>query len=156
MLGETSTRAVPALEWVTTMPDAASASYLASTCGICVGAVPCRLTSTVVTRAARCSSTPNISLNMKTLIRIVQSAEARRFSTYQRVLSRRHRKRAEIYLPTVRFFVAGERPRTRGHTRSGDEQRPTKLVALVGASDWRRLPAAGGPHSGKLDAPWQE
>src|SRR5713226_1241016 len=129
MLGETSTRAVPALAWVTTMPDAASASYL--------------------------SSTPNISLNMKTLIRIVQSAEARRFSTYQRVLSRRHRKRAEVYLPTVRFFVAGERPRTRGHARSGDEQRPTKLVALVGASDWRRLPAAGGPHSGKLDAPWQ-
>jgi hypothetical protein len=42
---------------------------------------------------------PNILLNMKPLIRIVRSAEARRFNTYLRHLSRKRPKRAEIFRP---------------------------------------------------------
>jgi hypothetical protein len=100
--------------------------YLASTtCGIRVGGVPCRFTNTVARSAARCSSTPSISLNMKPLIRIARSAEARRFNTYQRHLSRKRPERAEIYLLTIRFLVQvinwG-----RGFPRfRGDELRPT-------------------------------
>src|SRR5260370_29990525 len=79
--------------------------YLASTtCGIRVGGMPCRLTSTVARSATRCSNTPNISLNMKPLIRIVRSAEARRFSTYLRHLSQKRPERAEIYLLTIRHL----------------------------------------------------
>jgi hypothetical protein len=82
--------------------------FLASTtCGIRLGGMPCRHTSTVARSAVRCSSTPNISLNMKPLIRIVRSAEARRFSTYPPHLSRKRPERAEIYLLTIRLFWYG-------------------------------------------------
>jgi hypothetical protein len=43
---------------------------------------------------------PNILLNMKPLIRIVRNAEARRFNTYPRHLSRKRPERAEIGLPS--------------------------------------------------------
>ena len=82
--------------------------YLASTTfGIRVGGMPCRLTSTVARSAVRYSSMPNISLNMKPLIRIVRSAEARRFSTCPRHLSRKRPERAEIYLLTSCPFWCG-------------------------------------------------
>ena len=111
-VGETRTRAVPALEWVTTVTDVADVAYLASTCEIRVRGAPCRLTNTVARSVARCSRTPNISLNMRPLIRIARNAEARRFSTYQRRLSRKRPKRAEIYLLSIRFLV---RMISRGH-----------------------------------------
>src|SRR5580658_892563 len=69
------------------------------TCGIRVGGMPCRLTSTGARSAAKCSNMPNILLNMKPLIRIVRSAEARRFNIYLRHLSRKRPKRAEIFRP---------------------------------------------------------
>jgi hypothetical protein len=82
--------------------------YLGSaTCGIRVRGMPCRLTSIVARSAVRRSSMPNISLNMKPLIRIVRSAEARRFSTYPRHLSRKRPERVEIYLLTIGPFRCG-------------------------------------------------
>jgi hypothetical protein len=79
----------------------AGVSHLASTCGIRVGGMPCRLTNIVAKSAARRSSMPNISLNMKPSIRSARSAEARRFSTYQRHLSRRRQKRVEFHVASV-------------------------------------------------------
>ncbi|MGF6747491.1 hypothetical protein OKW36_003127 [Paraburkholderia sp. MM5482-R1] len=46
----------------------------------------------------RCSNTPSILLNMKTLIRLAQSAEARRFCTHPRHLCRKPPERAETCL----------------------------------------------------------
>src|SRR5258708_8263495 len=98
------------------------------TCRIRVGGMPCRLTSTVARSGMRCSNTPNISLNMKPLIRIARSAEARRFSTYLRHLSRKRPERAEIYLLTIRPFGADDELGTRVPRFRDDELRSTKLM----------------------------
>ena len=57
---------------------------------------------------------PNISLNMEPLIRIVRSAEARRFSTYPRHLSRKRPERAEIYLLKIHPLWWDEQPGRQG------------------------------------------
>jgi hypothetical protein len=50
----------------------------------------------------------NISLNMKLRIRLAQSAEANKFNTYLRHLSRRRRERADPADP--RFFLSPRAP----------------------------------------------
>lgn len=61
--------------------------------------MPCRHTSTGARSAVKRSNMPSILLNMKLLIRLVRSAEAKRFSTYPRHLLRKRPERAELCLP---------------------------------------------------------
>ncbi|CAB3797759.1 hypothetical protein LMG27177_04306 [Paraburkholderia fynbosensis] len=66
--------------------------------GIPVGGMSCRLTSTGARSAVKSSNMPSILLNIKPLIRLVRSAETRRFSTYPRHLSQERPERVEICL----------------------------------------------------------
>jgi hypothetical protein len=66
----------------------------------------CQRTNIVARSVAICSSTLNISLNTRAPIHLARSAQARRVSTYQRHLSPRRQKRAEI---SARFNSSVER-----------------------------------------------
>ena len=93
---ETHTAALTAMSCTRMANAAVVDSTWPATCGILVGGMPCRLTDTGARSAVRYSNMLSILLNMKPLIRLVRSAEARRFSTYPRHLWRKHPERAEI------------------------------------------------------------
>lgn len=70
--------------------------WSATTCRLLVGGMPCRLTGTGARSAVRCSNMLNILLNMKMLIPLARSAEARRSSTYPRHSCRKRPEKAEL------------------------------------------------------------
>ena len=70
-------------------------TILISSGSIDTGGMPCRPTNTVARSAAKRSRASSISPNMHRLIRLALIAEATRFNTYRRHLSRRRQERAD-------------------------------------------------------------